>query len=83
MDCRGSGVMNRIRIGSHTASDVRKNRLSRALDPYPANLATSGNANPHVEVAREEPVVDDGLSQSRSHESHRTIPAATEPTSDD
>lgn len=83
MDGMGSGVMSRIRICSHTASDVRKSRLSHALHPYPANLATSGNAHPYVEVAREEPVTDDGLSRSRCQESHRTIPAATEPTSDD
>ena len=83
MDGTGTGVTNRVRIRSHAASDVRKNRLSHALHPYPANLATSGNAHPHMEVAREEPVTDDGLSRSRCHESHRTIPAATEPTSDD
>ena len=83
MDCTGSGVTRRVLIGSHTASDVRRiaSRMHCTYTPRtwlrPATPALTWRSLP------KNPLRNDGLSQSRCHASHRTIPAATEPTSDD
>ena len=73
---RGSGVTNRVRIGSRTVSDVRR-IASRMHWLRPATPTLTWRS------LAKNPLRNDGLSQSRYHASHPTIPAATEPTSDD
>ena len=51
MDGTGSGVTNRVWIGNHTASDVRR-IASRMLWLRPATPTR------HLEIAREEPVTE-------------------------
>ena len=56
MDGTGSGVTNRVRIGSHTASDVRRIPSRMHCTHTPRAWLRPANAHPHVEIAREEPV---------------------------
>ena len=76
MDGTGSGVTNRVRIGSRTVSDVRR-IASRMHWLRPATPTLTWRS------LAKNPLRNDGLSQSRYHASHPTIAAATEPTSDD
>ena len=82
MDGTGSGVTNRIRIGSHTASDVRKIASRMHCTHTLCEPGYVRQRHLHVEIAREVPVTERGFSQSRCHASHLMTPA-TEPTSDD
>ena len=84
MDGTGSGVTDRIRIGSHTASDVRKIASRMHCTHTLCELGYARQRPPsRGDRSRRTPLRNDGLSQSRYHASHPTIPAATEPTSDD
>ena len=83
MDGTGSGVMNRIRIGSHTASDARKIASRMHCTHTPRTWLRRATPTLTWRSLAKNPLRNDGLSQSRYHASHPTIPAATEPTSDD
>lgn len=83
MDGTGSGVTNRIRIGSHTASDARKIASRMHWTHTPRTWLRPATPTLTWRSLAKNPLRSDGLSQSRCHASHPTIPAGTEPTSDD
>ena len=60
------------------AANVREHNEQPGVDPRMA-----GNAHPHLEIAREEPVAERRSQPVPISREHPTIPAATEPTSDD
>ena len=83
MDGTGSGVMNRIRIGSHTTSDARKIASRMHCTHTPRTWLRRATPTLTWRSLAKNPLRNDGLSQSRCHASHPTIPAATGPTFDD
>lgn len=58
MDGAGSGVTNRIPIGSHTASDVRKVASRMHCAHTLCELGYARQRPPYVEIAREFPVTE-------------------------
>ena len=83
MDGTGSGVMNRIRIGNLTASDARKIASRIHCTHTPRSWLRPVTPTLTWRSFAKIPLRNDGLSQSRCHATHPTIPAATEPASDD